>query len=169
MKRLRLAVFTLSALLLFGCKTNVNTMLDDYNSNFNFEAAPVVKQPVPGDIDFKEEDMLADTYCIGDHETINLAAPDNCNSWSWVVTDPFDLSVVYDENNNKFIEEKVIKVVFFDGSYVDDYKERLFVTYIPESGLSPGKTYKLTLTVTDKEGKAYKDICELVIYQHLEL
>lgn len=40
---------------------------------------------------------------------------------------------------------------------------RAFSLYVPSSGLKTG-TYKLALTVTDKEGNSYTDDCIVIIY-----
>lgn len=153
MSKLRFILIMILLLMCAGCKNSIDSMLDDYNSNFTIDTSIYETTPSPGDEDFIESGMLLDTYCVGSNETINLAAPYKCDSYSWVVTDPLDA-------NNE------VTVKFFDGSMICN--SRLFVTYIPESGLKAGRTYKLTLTVTDKEGNAYKDFCELVIYQHFE-
>ena len=40
---------------------------------------------------------------------------------------------------------------------------RAFSLYVPSSNLETG-TYKLVLTVTDKEGNSYTDDCIVIIY-----
>ena len=40
---------------------------------------------------------------------------------------------------------------------------RAFSLYVPSSNLKTG-TYKLALTVTDKEGNSYTDDCIVIIY-----
>jgi len=152
--KIRFIPLLILLLLLVGCKYNIDSMLGDYNSQFQIENPTSESSPSPGDTDFDESLMLFDTYCIGSNETVNLAAPYRCDSYSWVVTDPIEG------------EDYEVPVKYFDGS--TECHQRLFVAYIPDSGLKAGRTYKLTLTVTDKEGNAYKDICELVIYQHYE-
>lgn len=127
-------------------------MLDDYNESYTIVESEKDKAPTPGDEDFDQTTMLNDVYCVSSDETVNLAAPLKCNSYKWIVTDP--------ENNNA-----EVTVLYFDG--LTECNSRLFVAYIPESGLQEGKTYVLTLTVTDKGGTTYTDKCELVIYKHV--
>lgn len=126
-------------------------MLDDYNSGFtpNYEFS----SPCPGDEDFDEKKMLMGEYYVGSDDTLNLFGPYNADSYEWVLTDPEDE------------EQQEVNVKLF-GSYTKYQRE--YVIYIPTSGLKIGKTYKLTLTVSDKEGVKYTDSCGLIIYQHYE-
>lgn len=151
MNKLKLILISVVLLLCVGCSNNINTMLDDYNGNYTVVEAEAQKAPTPGDPNFDPASMLQETYCVSENETLNLAGPYKCNSYKWVVTDPSD-------------GNKELRILYFDGLY--ECRQRLFVTYIPESGLVAGKTYIVTLTVTDKEGTAYTDSCELVIYKH---
>lgn len=152
MNKLKFICISVALLLIAGCSNDINTMLDNYNENYTVVEAESTKAPVPGDANFDPSTMLQETYCVASDETVNLAAPYKCNSYKWVVTDP-------SENG------KEVTVLYFDGLY--ECTQRLFVTYIPESGLKAGNTYVITLTVTDKEGAAYTDTCELVIYNHV--
>lgn len=147
MKKLCLFLFT-CLLLLAGCTNNIQTMLDDYNENFAIVNTAAL--PLPGDENFDESQMLMTEYYVALDDTLTLSAPFNCSSYDWVVTDPQD-------NNN------VVDIVMY-GEYNGFQRE--FVTYIPESGLKVGRTYRLTLTVTDADGNLYKDTCGLVIYKH---
>lgn len=150
MRRLCLVLIT-SLLILAGCSNNVQTMLDDYNSSF----APSYefKEPCPGDVDFKAENMLMGEYYVSSDDTLNLFGPYNADSYEWICTDPDD------ESGTE------VSVRLFKG-YTKFQRE--YIVYIPNSGLKAGKTYKLTLTVTDKEGVKYTDSCGLIIYQHYD-
>lgn len=160
MKKLRFVAIPLLLLLVIGCDNSVQTMLDDYNSNFTVtHAVDDGKSPIPGDVDFVASEMLFEEYYVASDDTLNLSAPFKCDSYTWVVTDP---------------EEKVpaggtpteINVVMFEGR---DKVSREFVTYIPESGLEVGKTYRITLTVVGTaDRKTYTDTAGLVIYKHYE-
>jgi len=140
-----------------GCG-NMNAMVEDYNSKFTIvaeESGP----PSPGDIDFVERDMLYDEYYVSSQDTLNLAAPFNCDSYEWIMTDPEE---TYDKN----IGPTEIPVVMFGDR---DRSSREYVTYIPDSGLETGKTYKLLLRITTDGGtKGYKDACGIVIYEHYD-
>lgn len=145
-------ILTISFLLLMvSCSNDIQTILNDYNSNFN--EITEYYAPKPGDPDFDERQMLFGEYYVASDDTLNLFGPYGCDSYSWSVTDPKDKSGAE------------IDVVLFQG-YTKFQRE--YVVYIPDSGLETGKTYKLTLTVTDKEGTIYTDTCGLVVYQHYD-
>lgn len=147
MKKLCLFLFT-CLLLLAGCTNNIQTMLDDYNENFAvIRPSPL---PIPGDDDFDEREMLMAAYYVSSNDTFNVCAPYDCSSYTWIVSDP--------ENDDEEID-----ITMFIGY---SRFQREFVTYIPDSGLEEGKTYKLTLIVTDREGNEYFDISSLVIYHY---
>lgn len=160
MNKLRFVVIPLLLLLVIGCENSVQTMLDDYNSNFTVtHAVDDGSAPVPGDPDFVAEDMLFTEYYIASDDTLNLCAPLKCNSYRWVVTDP-------DENVPEGSSPTEIDVVMFEDR---DKVSREFITYIPNSGLVAGKTYKLTLTVVGTaDRKTYTDTAGLVVYKHYE-
>ncbi len=148
MKKLCLILLLLVPLLA-GCTNSIQTMLDDYNSRFT--ATQPEESLSPGDEGFDEKDMLFLEYYVASDDTLNLFGPFNCSSYEWKLEDPEtreEIDVVMFTNHTKY--------------------QREYVTYIPDSGLETGKTYKLTLTVTDKEGNVYTDICALVIYQHYD-
>lgn len=136
--------------LLAGCSNSVQTMLDDYNSRFTAEEKEKILSP--GDEGFDEKDMLFLEYYVSYDDTLNLFGPYRCNSYTWTVVDP------------EIGEE--VDIVMFSGH---TKYQREYVTYIPESGLEAGRTYKLTLRVTDKEGNVYTDVCALVIYESIDL
>lgn len=158
MLKLRLIALTLLAFLVIGCSNSVQTMLEDYNSNFTVthEYTGGWDSPSPGDEDFVASQMLYPTYYVSDDEALNLFAPTKCNSYSWVMTDP-------DELYDKAVGPTKLMVVTYNGTST---VSREFVIYIPdniEGGiLQTGKTYKLTLTVNG----IYSDSAEIVIYKH---
>lgn len=165
MNKLRFVVISLLLLLVIGCSNSVQTMLDDYNSNFTVtHAVDNGTQPSPGDANFVASDMLFPIYYVSSVDTLNLAAPYNCRSYSWVLTDPEE---AYDPD----VGPTEIDLVMFNNT---DRVSRTFVTYIQESLekgiLEIGKTYKLTLTVTEKneEAKSYTDIAAVVIYKNYD-
>ena len=159
MNKLRFVVIPLLLLLVIGCSNSVQTMLDDYNSNFTVtHNVDDGSAPVPGDKNFVASDMLFTEYYIASDDTLNLSAPLRCNSYSWVVTNPEE--IVLDGG-----DPTPINVGMFGGTNANS---REFITYIPESGLEVGKTYRLTLTVVGADGKTYTDTAGLVIYKHYE-
>lgn len=142
----------ISLLISSSCSNTLQDMLDQYNGNFmTYEIKTVRKKaPSPGDFDFRAEDMLVDEYFVYEDGTLNLAAPDNCITYKWVMTDP-----VHDDT--------VLLPLNLERSYV----ERTYTMYIPDSGLQPG-TYKLTLTVMSNKGGVYTDSCGVIVYQHYD-
>ncbi|MBQ7752225.1 MAG: hypothetical protein IJR80_01030 [Treponema sp.] len=165
MNKLRFVVIPLLLLLVIGCENSVQTMLDDYNSNFTVtHAVEDGSKPSPGDSDFVASEMLYPIYYVSSDDTLNLAAPYNCRSYRWVLTDPT-------ENYDPAIGPTEIDLVMFNGT---DKVSRTFVAYMPDSItagiLEIGKTYKLTLTVTEKneEAKSYTDIAAVVVYKNYD-
>ena len=96
--------------------------------------------------------MLFDEYFVYNDGTLNLAAPPRCYNYKWVLRDP----------EKGYEEVKILK--YWEGSGPD---QRLFVIYVPETGLE-SKTYQLTLTVYNKEEKPFSDVCGIIIYDHYE-
>lgn len=125
------------ALLLFllgmivtSCSDSINTMLEEYNGNFTVVDTEYTA-PCPGDADFEESKMLFEEYYVAYDDTLTLAAPKKCNVYKWTLTDP--------ENDNRVVTPKL----FRDGNS----STRTYSMYIEESGLKPGKTYRLLLAV----------------------
>ncbi len=146
--------FTVAILLfsLFSC-SDMEDMIEDYNSDFSSSGATVVTDlegPQPDDPDFNKDDMLYSEYFVYDDGTLTLAAPSRCLTYEWVLTDP--------------VTEEVIDVTTLDGTLL----ERYFRIYVPNSGLESDKTYKLTLTVMGYKGGVYTDSCGLIIYKHYD-
>lgn len=159
MKKLRFVAITLFLLLVIGCSNSIQTMLDDYNSNFSVtHAQEEDRPPSPGEADFVAANMLYAEYYIASDDTLNLSAPIKCNSYTWVVTNPEE---IVPEGGTA----TPIPVEMFAGT---NQNSREFITYIPDSGLEVGKTYRLTLTVVGSDGKTYTDSAGLVIYKHYE-
>ena len=160
MNKLRFVVTLLLLTLVIGCSNSIQTMLDDYNSNFAItHAVDDGSQPIPGDKDFVAADMLFTEYYVASDDTLNLSAPHKCDSYTWVVTDP-------EEYVPEGSSPTPIDVVMFEGR---DKVSREFITYIPESGLEVGKTYQITLTIVGTlDKKTYTDTAGLVIYKHYE-
>jgi len=155
------ALLTFTSFLLINCKTSVDSMITDYNTNFKedtTEEDKVKTYPSPGDDDFSEDKMLDEEYFVWSDATLNLSGPQNCTSWSWTFTDPDDET------------ETPVPVHYLGQDYdsLNDVWENqnLFIN-IPDSGLTSNKVYILTLQVVSKEGSSYKDKAAIVVYQHL--
>ena len=143
-----------------SCNNSVDDMLDGYNGGFKkgstsystsseqSEKEDAVHQP--GDTDFKADEMLYPTYTVSQNSTLNLAAPANCSSYRWKMTDPDD--------ENEF----ELKIKLMTGSTITSKK---YVLYVPQSGLYAGKTFKLSLTVHGNDGYDYTDVCGISVYK----
>lgn len=144
---LHLLFMALILALTLGCQNSVDTVIEDYNSSFELEI-PEDPHPGPGEPGFNQNDLLLDKYFISSTETLNLAGPANCNyEWTFTNIDPSD-------NKKNFAK-------LVNGS---SYTSRRFVMYIPLSEISEG-SYRLRLSITDKEGNRYTDNCILYIYK----
>ena len=169
-KKLRI-YFLCLILLLSGfssCVNSLDDLCDQYNENYKKNTILEYRsqmqseqaehedetQKKPGDIDFNQDEMLFEEYFVYDDGTLNLAAPPDCYAYSWTVRDPSKGYAV------------VTIAKYWDGTTnASEYNEREFVIYIPDSGLEP-KTYQLTLTLRDREGNKYEDVCGLIVYEH---
>lgn len=143
-------------LLTTACKQSMNTLLDDYNSNFKVYEE-VIEAPCPGDPDFLPAEMLQDEYFVWDDSTLNLCAPNNCGKYSWIISDP----------DNDYKKVPVHHYMQSDESFFEEWEKQTFYINIPDSGLEAGKVYKLTLTVSSEGGDEYTDNAVIVIYKHL--
>lgn len=145
--------------LLASCSDSIDSIISDYNSDFDTEVT--VKKSTsalsPGDDGFCADDMLKETYFVSSTATLNLYAPKNCASYKWKLLQIEQVT----ELNLTYSVERAVSYSLSNGS---TEASRAFILYIPTSGLEIG-TYKLTLTVTDKEGDEYRDNCRIVVYQ----
>lgn len=137
--------------------------MNDYNSHFsegNNQISVEAKEP-----DFRSGKLFSvDEYFVYDDSILILSAPTEADSINWFFTDP----------DNKYEVVKVCirirdingKIVRYEDTEFNDLKR--LELYIPESKLEAPKTYRLTLTVTDKEGGVYQDDCGIVIYKRYD-
>lgn len=157
------AFFSVLFTLFFSCSNSIDDLVENYNSKYQqgtsgYDSANGL---APGEEGFVAEEMLASKYFIRSDGTLNLYAPPRCESYKWslskieietaigVLGDPVDI--------------KLEKEVSFNLSNGSTSSSRGFVLYVPTSSVEIG-TYKLSLTVTDKEGTEYTDSCVLIVY-----
>lgn len=143
-------------------------MLDDYNGHFE-PGTPPSTDIKPSDPNFNEENMLQHSYYISAEGSINISAPQGCDSYKWTF-----YSLEYDKR--KYGTSAVYQTQTDITSNLAFYnncndKKREFRVYIPDSYLNIQEkkflcagTYKLDLTVMCN-GKTYKDSCFIVIYE----
>lgn len=151
-KHLLFCILSLSiiCIVLSSCLNGMDSLMDNYNSNFAVSSIKTDDSKQPGDEGFDETTMLRQNYFVYSDATLSLAAPYGCDKYEWTIVDfstGLELDVVTYGNSSK--------------------TSRKFVTYVPDSPWVIGRTYKLTLTVK-KEDVEYTDSCEVVIYKHYD-
>ena len=142
-----------------GCSDSIDSVLTNYNSGYKTEVQlkNSTSDLSPGEEGFSEEDMLKAVYYVSTKETLNLFAPQNCASYKWNLLEVETVETLYSVRT-------VERAVSYNLSNGSSDSSRSFMLYVPDSGLEQG-TYKLILTVTDKEGKEYNDTTSIVVYQ----
>lgn len=160
MKIWRLFILTflsVFAFFVFSCSTNVDSMLEDYNSIFivaDSDESVIVDESIPdlGDPDFDETEMLEFEYFVYNDGLISISGPYNASSYEWKIYACDDL------------ERTPIDIKTHNGSTLSTQS---LIIYIPAAELQEG-TYKISLTVTDNKGRKYRDSCGLIIYNHFD-
>lgn len=132
--------------LLLSCTNGIGQIMDDYNLQFHHVAEENFSDPVPGDENFNESEILLERYFVNRNASVSLAAPDGCSSYKWTL---FSVSI---------IAKKEVLV----------QEEQFFILYIPDAKLVSGRTYVLELSLACADGTIYGDSCELVVYDSLE-
>ena len=142
-KRFAYAIAVLCTLFLCsGCANNMGTMLTDYNGGFTVQADT---ETYTVD-DVYAEEMLRPSYAVSYLTTLCLVAPEGGATYDWTVE-------VY-ENADE--DEK--GTTFILGG------ERILRCYLKTSSVKRWGSYKLTLTVTKKDGELMKDTAWLYVY-----
>lgn len=143
--------------MLVSCGESIDDMIDDYNGGIAVEGAasgestaPTVV-PCPGDEDFDERNMLYPDYGVSNKGLLELGAPNNCSSYSWVFR-TVDAS-----------GEVVPFITYGETTKRNEWTGRLLNIYVPSSALQDGM-YRLTLKVTGEDGKPYTDSTVVSIY-----
>lgn len=156
------ALFSFFLIPFSSCSNSIDDLVESYNSKYQqgmggYDSASGI---APGEEGFAAEKMLASKYFIRSDGTLNLYAPPRCESYKW------SLSKIETETKigvfGNPVDVKVEKEVSLSLSNAST-SSRGFVLYVPTSSVEIG-TYKLSLTVTDKEGTEYTDSCVLVVY-----
>lgn len=155
-------------ILFFACKSDIYTMLEDYNNHYE----PATNMDLiinPGDEGFSQENMLDATYFASSEGSINIAAPYKCRSYNWQF-----YRIIYENQGSQSsitstLQDITAGLDFYQGS---GKNKREFRVYIPNSRISaeeklvPG-TYILHLTVIGDDGRTYRDWCSIVIYEQV--
>lgn len=77
--------FVICSALLFSCTNGIGQIMDDYNSQFHHVAEENFSEPVPGDENFNESEILLERYFVNRNASVSLAAPDGCSSYKWTL------------------------------------------------------------------------------------
>lgn len=142
----RIFAFVILPALLFSCTNGIGQIMDEYNSQFHHVAEENFREPVPGDENFNESEILLERYFVNRNASVSLAAPDGCSSYKWTL---FSVSTI--KKTEVLVQE-----------------EQYFILYIPDAKLVSGRTYVLELSLACADGTIYGDSCELVVYDSLE-
>ena len=160
--------FLAALFLCAGCKNNINTMLEDYNSHY--EPATDMEHIInPGDEGFRQENMLDPTYFVSSEGSINIAAPYNCSAYEWA----FYKIVYIQQGSQSEIKSTLQDITAGLDFYSESGKnKREFRAFVPRSRISANEelkpdTYILHLTVIGNDGNKYKDWCSIVIYEQV--
>lgn len=146
-------ICTFCSICFLGCKKDIDTMMEDYASIFPVKEKPA-EDPGPGEPDFYEKDMLRDDYLYPSDGMIQLSGPKANCGYLW----EFEY---YDDDGNSIPVEPV-----YSGN--TNRSSQTINIHIPESGLEPGITYYVTLTVTSYIGGAKaRDKAVIVIYERV--
>ncbi|MBQ8012814.1 MAG: hypothetical protein IJ257_00240 [Treponema sp.] len=161
MKRASAFVLSISFLVLLlasACSNSVDDMLEGYNGGFNTGYVTVSDKDEseyelePDDSGYDQTRLLFDEYYVYDIGTLNLFGPSSCRNFNWTLTDPAAEDTL-----------APITVTYYDGSTSEYKRTRAYMVYMPDSGLESEHTYKLTLTVTGKNGGVYTDSCLIYV------
>ena len=138
-----------------SCSNNIDSMIDNYNELFvtpYVEIQQEARIPGPGDDDFDESEMLGLYYALDFREKLYLAGPPRASTYVWTI-EPIIL-----EGEAGYIGRDVeyTKYEIANSRYYT-------MTFASCSIFERGKSYKLSLTVTDSSGNSYSDEAVLTI------
>ena len=138
-----------------SCSDGIDDMIDNYNDLFAKPTAEETKDdriPGPGDDDFVEEEMLGLYYALDYREKLYLAGPPRASTYVWAI-EPI-LTNADDDYIGRDVEYTKYEIA--NSRYYT-------MTFASCSIFERGKSYKLSLTVTDNLGKTYSDEAVLTI------
>lgn len=146
-----------------GCSTSLDDMMDNYNSNFtsNDNYTTTTAGIAPGEAGFAEGAMLSEKYFVRSDGTLCLYAPPRCSSYQWKITKLEEVTTT--GQGGIPITSTIETSISCNLSNGTSMTTRAFSLYVPTSNLEVG-TYRLKLTVKDKEGISYEDTCTVIIY-----
>lgn len=134
--------FLYAVLSLCGCSNSIDTLIEDYNSNFK---VATVQQSYTLD-DVIAEDILRPYYAVSYTTTLCLTAPTGGVNYTWTAE--------VDENANDIPVGKQ----YILGA------NRVLSLYIRNSNIKRWGTYKLTVSITRTSGEIIKDTAWLYVY-----
>ncbi len=138
-----------------SCSNGFDDMIEDYNSLFESPVSVTKSDAVilgPGEPGFEENSMLALNYSFDYREKLYLAGPPRAATYVWII------QPILTENEEGYIGRDVEtrKYEIANSRYYT-------MTMLSCSIFERGKSYKLSLTVTDSTGKEYSDVAVLTI------
>lgn len=141
--------------IIVSCSNSVDSMIDNYNDLFAKPTSDPQQDsriPGPGDDDFVEEEMLGLYYALDYREKLYLAGPPRASTYVWTI-EPI-LTNADDDYIGRDVEYTKYEIA--NSRYYT-------MTFASCSIFERGKSYKLSLTVTDNLGKTYSDEAVLTI------
>ncbi len=128
----------LLALLLTGCKGDIDYMIEEYNSRFGIHDDRLL----PGDLNYNQNNMLEDEYHVDYDHTLNIPAPRVYGAtYLWEV-----------RQNGQLVKAD------YDGSHYT------FQLYLPGAGGLIKGTYQLYLTMI-VDGMVYTDRALVTVHE----
>ena len=138
-----------------SCSNSIDSMIDNYNDLFA-KPTPQEEQdtriPGPGDEDFVESEMLALYYALDIREKLYLAGPPRASTYVWTI-EPIIM-----EGEAGYIGRDV------EYTKYEIANSRYYTMTIDSCSIfERGRSYKLSLTVTDHLGNLYSDEAVLTV------
>ena len=130
-----------------GCKNSYGEMISDYNEKYMKTNYQPPEPYTTRSKKFKENEILDEFICIGTEERMIFTAPDGGDDcvYEWKALVPSK-----DVDGKDFMEPHVIG------------NERT-LSYLAPGVFKTDRENKLTVTVTEKSGKQYKDTAKVFI------
>lgn len=137
----------LSALFFSACKNSYDNMIEEYNEKYFVKSYLPQESYTTHSTDFNENDILDEFYCMEIESRYVFTAPDGGEGcvYEWKALVPSK-----DSDGKDFMEPHVIG------------NERT-LNYQSPGVFKTDRENKLTVTVTEKSGKQYKDTAKVFI------
>ncbi|MCR4925717.1 MAG: hypothetical protein K5917_05450 [Clostridiales bacterium] len=151
-----LAFVLCAAALCASCSNNIDTMIDDYNSQFTAVNKQLDEPAVAvGDKDFVASEMLQLYYHLNSSDYLTIVGPPGAVTYRWTVQYIMD-------KEDKEAAELAGEEVTYEENEVGSARI-LNLTINSSSQFVPYHSYMLRLYVTDAQKNEYSDLAYLTI------